>query len=423
LKDKILSFLKHVSEKAKPILHKGASHGTHHAKVAAAGLAGLYWNLSPQNRYRVRLAAFAFAILSLGIVVGRVTNVNRTVKIEASDKALKVEKTGVLELKLPGVKLNPEIYVFQTAEKVQVPVNIKVPGRLAFNAEKSKVLSARAPGRVERIYAFDGAQVEIGSPIVELYSPEFLSAQQEYLLSSKTAKVLEASKTMSDLLGDARITQQAAANRMRNLGAGDGDIKSIESTGKTSNNLIMRSPLKGVVVRRNVEPGSAVNSGDVIATLADPKQLWFLGNVFEQDFRLIKQGQKMVLHLEAYPEKEFVAYANYISPTVDPQTRALLIRADVENTDDLLRPDMFASGSLTTGTADAVVVPQSAIVRVRENRYAIVKVGPETFRRVPVKGYDLNSKSFAITEGVEQGWQVLSEGAVLLNDRFAKQED
>ena len=423
MKDKILSFLKHLTEKLKPILHKGVHHGSHHAKVAAAGLAGLYWNLSPQNRYRVRLAAFAFAILSLGIVVGRVTNVNRAVKIEASDKALKVESSGILELKLPGVTLNPAIYVFQSAEKVQVPVEIKVPGRLAFNAEKSKVLSARAPGRVERIYAFDGAQVDIGSPIVEMYSPEFLSAQQEYLLSSKTAKVLEANKTMSDLLGDARITQQAAANRMRNLGAGEGDIKSIETTGKTSNNLIMRSPLNGVVVKRNVEPGSAVNSGDVIATLADPKQLWFLGNVFEQDFRMIKQGQKMVLRLEAYPEKEFVAYANYISPTVDPQTRALLIRADVENTDDLLRPDMYASASLTTGTADAVVVPQSAIVRIRENRYAIIKVGPETFRRVPVKGYDLNSKSFAITEGVEQGWQVLAEGAVLLNDRFAKQED
>lgn len=423
MKDKILSFLKHLTEKVKPILHKGADHGAHHVKVAAAGLAGLYWNLSPQNRYRVRLAAFAFAILSLGIVVGRVTNVNRAVKIEASEKGLKVESSGILELKLPGVTLNPAIYVFQSAEKVQVPVDIKVPGRLAFNAEKSKVLSARAPGRVERIYAFDGAQVEIGSPIVEMYSPEFLSAQQEYLLSSKTAKVLEANKTMSDLLGDARITQQAAANRMRNLGAGEGDIKSIEATGKTTNNLIMRSPLKGVVVKRNVEPGSAVSSGDVIATLADPKQLWFLGNVFEQDFRMIKQGQKMVLRLEAYPEKEFIAYANYIAPTVDPQTRALLIRADVENTDDLLRPDMYASASLTTGTADAVVVPQSAIVRVRENRYAIIKVGPETFRRVPVKGYDLNSKSFAITEGVEQGWQVLAEGAVLLNDRFAKQED
>lgn len=423
MKDKILSFLKDLYEKVKPHLHKGVNHSAHHAKVAAAGLAGLYWNLTPQNRYRVRLAAFAFAILSLGIVVGRVTNVNRSVKVEASDKALKVESSGVLELKLPGVTLNPEIYVFQTAEKVQVPVNLKVPGRLAFNAEKSKVLSARAPGRVERIYAFDGAQVEVGSPIVEMYSPEFLSAQQEYLLSSKTAKVLEANKTMSDLLGDARITQQAAANRMRNLGAGEGDIKSIETSGKISSNLVMRSPLKGVVVKRGVEPGAVVNSGDVIATLADPKQLWFLGNVFEQDFRLIKQGQKMVLQLEAYPEKEFIAYANYIAPTIDPQTRALLIRADVENTDDLLRPDMYASGLLTTGTADAVVVPQSAIVRIRENRFAIIKVGPETFRRVPVKGYDLNSKSFAITEGVEPGWQILAEGAVLLNDRFAKQED
>jgi Cu(I)/Ag(I) efflux system membrane fusion protein len=423
LKDKILSLLKRISEIAKPILQKCSQFGVRHLKLATASLAGLYWNLSPQNRHRVRLAAYAFAILSIGIVVGRLTNVNRAVKIESSDKALKVEKTGVLELQLPGVKLNPEIYVFQSAEKVQVPVNIKVPGRLAFNAEKSKVLSARAPGRVERIYAFDGALVNVGSPIVELYSPEYLSAQQEYLLSSKTAKVLEGGKTMTDLLGDARITQQAAANRMRNLGASEGDIKSIETSGKTTSNLVMRSPLNGVVVKRNVEPGSVVNAGDVITTLADPKHLWFLGNIFEQDFRLIKQGQKMLLQFEAYPDKEFVAYANYIAPTVDPQTRAVLIRADIENTDDLLRPDMYASGLLTTGVADAVVVPQSAIVRVRENRYAIIQVGPETFRRVPVKGYDLNSKSFAITEGVEQGWKILAEGAVLLNDRFAKQED
>ncbi len=423
MKDKILSFLKQLAIKVKPIFDKVLHFGGQRLHLVLASVAGLYWNLSPQNRHRMRLAAFAFAILSVGIVVGRISNVNRNVKIEASDKALKVEKSGILELKLPGIKLNPDIYIFQTAEKVQVPVDIKVPGRLAFNAEKSKVLSARAPGRVERIYAFDGAEVNVGSPIVELYSPEFLSAQQEYLLSSKTAKVLETSKTMSDLLGDARITQQAAANRMRNLGAGDGDIKAIETTGKTQNNLVMRSPLKGVVVKRNVEPGSAVNSGDVIATLADPKQLWFLGNVFEQDLRLIKPGQKMVLHVEAYPDKEFVAYANYIAPTIDPQTRALLVRAEIENNDDLLRPDMYASAKLTTGMADAIVVPQTAVVRIREMRYVIIKVGDEAYRRLPVRGYDLNSKTFAITEGVEPGAHILAEGAVLLNDRFAKQED
>jgi Cu(I)/Ag(I) efflux system membrane fusion protein len=423
LKDKILSFLKRLADKARPMIDKGLHFGGRHLVAGFASASGLYWNLSPQNRQRVRLAAFAFSILAMGIVLGRITNVNRDVKIEASVKALRVESSGILELKLPGVKLNPEIYVFQDALKVQVPVDIKVPGRLAFNAEKSKILSARAPGRVERIYAFDGAQVNIGSPVVELYSPEFISAQQEYLLSSKTAQALESSKTMSDLLGDARITQQAAANRMRNLGAGDADIKSIEATGKAQGNLVMRSPLKGVVVKRNVEPGSAVNSGDVIATLADPKHLWFLGNIFEQDFRFIKPGQKMVLQVEAYPDKEFVAYANYIAPAVDPQTRALLIRAEIDNQDNLLRPDMFSSAKLTTGMADAIVVPQTAVVRIREARYIIIKVGDESYRRLPVKGYDLNSKAFAITDGVEPGSRILAQGAVLLNDRFAKQED
>lgn len=115
-----------------------------------------------------------------------------------------------------------------------------------------------APGRVARIYAFDGAQVEIGSPIVEMGGPEFLSAQQEYLLSSKAAKVLESNKSMGDLLGDARIPQQVAVNRMRNLGAGD--IKNIEITDKTASNLIMRSPLRGVVVKRGIEPGAVVNA-------------------------------------------------------------------------------------------------------------------------------------------------------------------
>jgi Cu(I)/Ag(I) efflux system membrane fusion protein len=363
------------------------------------------------------------SILMLGIVIGLFVNVNRPVKLEKNPKTLTIESSGAMELKLPGVELNPNIYIFQNAEKVQVPIELNVPGRLAFNAEKSKVLSARAPGRVERIYAFDGAQVEVGSPVVELYSPEFLSAQQEYLLSSKTAKVLEASKTMSDLLGDAQITQQAAANRMRNLGASDGDIKVLEKSGKTQYNLIMRSPLQGVVVKRSVEPGSIVNSGDVLVSLANPKELWFLGNIYEQDIRKIQKGQKMVLRSESYPDKEFIATANYIAPTIDPETHALLIRCDVENPDGFLRPDMYVSARLKTGDTEAVVLPQSAIVRVREMRFVIIKSAPNTFRRFAVKGYDLDGKRFAVIEGLEPGMNVLTDGAVLLNDRFAKQEE
>ena len=419
MKDKIVTFLKDTFAKLKQLW----GYLLHRLNRREAEIRKSYWNLAPEDRARLRLFLICTSVLMLGIVIGLAFNVNRPVKLEKSDKSLKIENTGAMELRLQGVELNPSIYIFQTAVSVAVPVELNVPGRLAFNAEKSKVLSARAPGRVERIYAFDGAEVEMGSPVIEMYSPEFISAQQEYLLSSKTAKVLESSKTMSDLLGDAQITQQAAANRMRNLGAGDGDINQLEKSGKTQSNLIMRSPIKGVVVKRGVEPGAIVNAGDVMATLANPKELWFLGNIYEQDIRKIQKGQTMILRSESYPDKEFIAKANYIAPAIDPETHALLIRCDVENADGLLRPDMYVSARLKTGEAEAVVVPQSAIVRMREMRYMIIKTGPDTFRRFAVKGYDLDGKRFAVTEGVEPGMQVLTDGAVLLNDRFAKQEE
>ena len=419
MKDKLIKILKLASEELKKLKHRFLAR----VEASANEIHRSYWALLPETRARLRLVMICISILILGFIIGLLVNVNRPVKIEKTAKALSVEGTGAMELKLPGIELNPSIYIFQDATLVKVPVELKVPGRLAFNAEKAKVLSARAPGRVERIYAFDGAPVEVGSPVVELYSPEFLSAQQEFLLSSKTAKVLETNKTMSDLLGDAQITQQAAGNRMRNLGASDGDIKSLEKTGKTQSNLIMRSPLQGVVVKRAVEPGSIVNAGDVLVSLANPKELWFLGNVYEEDIRKIQKGQTMILRSESYPDKEFIATANYIAPTIDPETHALLIRCDVENPDGLLRPDMYVSARLKTAETEAVVVPQSAIIRVREMRYAIIKTGPDSFRRFSVKGYDLDGKKFAVTEGLEPGMKVLTDGAVLLNDRFAKQEE
>ena len=187
MKDKLKNSLKRASEELKKLERKLSD------RIAASAneIHRSYWSLSPETRARLRLAIICVSILCLGVVIGLLVNVNRPVKLEKNPKTLTIENTGAMELKLPGIELNPDIYIFQEATLVTVPVELKVPGRLAFNAEKSKVLSARAPGRVERIYAFDGAPVEVGSPIIELYSPEFMSAQQEYLLSSKTAKVLE----------------------------------------------------------------------------------------------------------------------------------------------------------------------------------------------------------------------------------------
>jgi len=419
LKDKLIAIYKRALAEVEGLKEKFAAR----IEANTNNIHRSYWALPPETRARLRLVIICISILMLGIVIGLIVNVNRPVKLEKTDKSLRVESSGAMELKLPGLNLNPAIYVFSEAVKSEVPVELTMPGRLTFNAEKSKVISARAAGRVERIVAFDGAQVQMGSPVLEMYSPDFISAQQEYLLSSKTTKILENNKALGDLLSDSRITQDAAANRIRNLGAGDGDIRNLERTGKTQTNLVVRSPIDGVVVKRAVEPGAFANIGDVLTTLADPKALWFLGNIYEQDIAKIQKGQTITLRTEAYPGKVFTAKTNFIAPTIDPDTRALVIRCDVDNPDGLLRPDMFASGKLQLGSTQAVVLPQTAIVRVREMRYVIIKTAADTFRRFAVKGYDLDGKQFAVIDGVDPGMQVLIDGAVLLNDRFAKQEE
>jgi len=419
LKDKLIAIYKRALAEVEGLKEKFAAR----IEANTNNIHRSYWALPPETRARLRLVIICVSILMLGIVIGLIVNVNRPVKLEKTDKSLRVESSGAMELKLPGLNLNPAIYVFSEAVKSEVPVELTMPGRLTFNAEKSKVISARAAGRVERIVAFDGAQVQMGSPVLEMYSPDFISAQQEYLLSSKTTKILENNKALGDLLSDSRITQDAAANRIRNLGAGDSDIRNLERTGKTQTNLVVRSPIDGVVVKRAVEPGAFANIGDVLTTLADPKALWFLGNIYEQDIAKIQKGQTITLRTEAYPGKVFTAKTNFIAPTIDPDTRALVIRCDVDNPDGLLRPDMFASGKLQVGSTQAVVLPQTAIVRVREMRYVIIKTAADTFRRFAVKGYDLDGKQFAVIDGVDPGMQVLIDGAVLLNDRFAKQEE
>ena len=228
--------------------------------------------------------------------------------------------------------------------------------------------------------------------------------------------------TLTNLLADAKITLDAATNRLRNLGFADADILQLGKTGQANPNLIMRSPISGIVVKRHIEPGASVSVGEPLIFLANPNALWFVGNVFEQDARFVERGQSIKIFLEAFPDREIFAKVNYVAPTIDSQSRGLLIRADIANPDGFLRPDMFANARLQIGLMQAIAVPQAAIVRDKDIRYAFIRTSPESYRRVIVKGYDLDGRRFAITEGVSPNDEILIQGAVLLNERFSKQD-
>ncbi len=370
---------------------------------------------------KARVAIYLLSALLLGVWIGSFLG-DTEPQDNKSDKSVQVDKSGAISMSLPGLILDPDVFKFEAAVLKDVSVDIPVPGKLVFNAEKSKVISARASGRVERIYSFDGAQVKSGQIMADFFSPDYVSAQQEFILSMQTAKMLEAS-AMPSLAEDAKSTLEASANRLRILGAANEDISRLKKGGQPTPTFPIRAPIDGVVIKRVADPGAFMNVGDALATIADPKALWFMGNVYEQDIKRISSGQVLKLRSESYPDREFTAVANYVAPTIDPITHALMIRCDVNNEDGALRPEMFVSARLEVGTTKAVLVPRTAVIQVRNLRYIIIRSEKDTYRRLPVKGFDTGNQQFAITEGLQEGNDVLIMGSTLMNQRFLKTED
>ena len=371
----------------------------------------------------VRMGTYIGVALISGILLGNLffsDGGNQHKKGE--EKVVTVNKVGILSVSLPGVKLDPEVFEFATSVQSDAPMSLSVPGRLAFNGERVKVVAARVAGRVERILAFDGAIVKAGQVLAEFYSPDYVSAQTEYLLSLKMVNALRGTATGS-LYDDALSTLDAAANHLRVLGGAGEDINYLRAGGKPTPTFPMRAPIEGVVIKRAVDPGAYMNAGDMLATIADPKQLWFLGNIYEQDIPKIKVGDTFKLYTESYPDREFTAKANYVGPSIDPTTHTLVVRCDVENTEGLLRPEMFVNGKLVIGQSKAIVLPSSAIIQIRNSRFVIIRTGENEYKRLPIIGYDSDAEHFAITEGLNPNEQVMIRGATLMNQRFLRSEE
>ena len=412
---KYLDKLKPYLEKLQPLmhtLHQKGMHFYHHAEVVFKK----YW-----AQPRTRLASYLIIALILGVNIGKMI-APPAADTSATKKVIDVEKNGIININLPGVILSPDNFEYMTTVMGSAPISLSVPGRLAFNNERLKVISARAPGRVERIYAFDGALVKTGQALADYFSPDYISAQTEFILSSKMVAALQKNQ-VGGLYQDAQSTAEAAANHLRVLGASNEDINRLRTSGQASPTFPIRAPIDGVVIKRAVDPGAYLNTGDILATIADPKNLWFLGNVYEQDVGKIKVGDTFRLKVEAYPDREFTAKANYVGAAIDPVTHALVVRCEVDNSDGLLKPEMFVSGTLEIGTTDAVVIPTSAVIQGRNVRFAIIKTGDTSFSRRPIYGFALSANEFAVTDGLEPHQIVVTKGATLLNQRFLREED
>ena len=375
----------------------------------------------------VALIALA-AAAAAGVVVGRNWPSNAAVPAAKASPAAAPLPAGASQptaksdtVAIPDGGFDPQQVQVAQVSHEDVPVELDTPGKLAYNAERTNLASARVAGRLDRILVFEGALVREGLPLAELYAPHFISAQKEYLLALNTARQLQSS-AMKDLQEDAEQTMQSAAGRLHVLGLNDDEIAQIRKRGTPAEHLTLRAPLSGTIVKRNMDPGAFLNVGDSFMSIVDTRALWFTGNVYENDIARVKIGQAITLHTSAYPDRAFTGTVSFIAPNIDPATHTLTVRCDVPNPDGLLRPEMYSTARIQTGQSQAAVVPKSALVKDHGRYYVIVQSDAKHFKRVEVQGRDLPGaeRGFAVTAGLSQQSTVVVRGAALLNEMIVK---
>lgn len=276
---------------------------------------------------------------------------------------------------------------------------------------------------MERILVYEGAKVRAGQPLAELYSPEYIAAQNEFLLSHNAYHTL-AGSDLKELLDDARQTMQSAENKLRVLGASSEDIARIRERGTVSETLTIRAPISGTIVKRAMDQGSYLNVGDALMSVIDTSSVWFTGNLYEHDIRNVKLGQAIEIETAAYPGRRYTGRVSFIAPNVDADTHTLQVRCDVPNPDGLLKPEMYATARIVTGSRQALVVPQSAIVKDQGKLVLLTQPDAQHVRRQVVQGMPHGDGMFAVTDGVPlaQPLKVFTQGGMLLNEMLLKQE-
>ncbi len=244
------------------------------------------------------------------------------------------------------LKLSPravKIAEVQTMPVIRkfVDAKIRLVGKVEYDETRRKVIAARVPGRLDRLYVdYTGIGVRKGDHLVYLYSPMLLTAQQELLQAIKAQEKLKNSK-LKIIRSTALQTVTSSREKLRLLGLSLSQIKNIEKRGILNEHMTIYSPLTGIVIHKNATEGMYVKTGYPIYTVADLSKVWIFLDAYETDLIWLRYGQEVEFETEAYPGEKFKGKIAFISPTLNSKTRTVKVRVNVENKAGLLKPEMF----------------------------------------------------------------------------------
>jgi Cu(I)/Ag(I) efflux system membrane fusion protein len=327
-----------------------------------------------------------------------------------------VYEEGGVEEHGPGVtKISPDVVHnlgVRIAEVKQgiLHSEIKTVGYVKYDEEQLKHIHPRVEGWIEKLYIkASGDPVTKDQPLYELYSPQLVNAQEEYL---------------SALSRDNKSLIAAVENRLNALQLSNSFIEQLKRQRKVKQAITFNAPQGGVVDNLNIREGFYVKPGTTLMSIGKLDEVWVEVEIFERQASLVKEGLPVTMTLDYLQGKQWLGEVDYVYPALDPKTRTLRVRLRFNNQDGILKPNMFAEVKIFADSKEQfLLVPNEAVIRTGTHNVVVLALGKGQFKSIEVELGASDEKHIAITKGLNAGDQVVVSAQFLLDSESSKTSD
>ncbi len=370
-----------------------------------------------------------FWLLTASLLAGCNKDDKTAAAVPPADPALVAPAAELIaQLKLASVSTQP------------VAETLRVAGRIDFDEQRLARIGATITGRVTDIDALLGQEVKKGEVLARLNSSELSTQQLAYLraraqleLNRRNAERAQ-SLFEADVIGAAELQRRqsefqisvaetrAASDQLQLLGVTPASIDRLGKQGAVNSLTPVVSTLNGHVVERKLAQGQVVQPADALFVVADLSRLWAVAQVPEQQVNQVKVGQSVSIEVPALGNEKLVGKLIYVGQTINPETRTVLVRTELDNRDGRLKPAMLASMLIEARAVERLVVPASAVVRENDEDHVFVAEGDGTFRLLKVKLGPEQGGQRVVLAGLKGEEKVVVDGAFHLNNERNRKE-
>jgi Cu(I)/Ag(I) efflux system membrane fusion protein len=304
---------------------------------------------------------------------------------------------------------------FGTADVRPLTAETRTTGIVTFDETRLAQVAPKFGGFVERLYVnATGQPVSRGQPLLDVYSPDLVAAQQELLVAGQLQRDIGKS-AVPGVPGGSTDLVAAAKRRLQLWDISDAQINEVLRTGRVRRTLTLYAPASGVVLDKRVVQGQAIQPGEQLYTIANLSEVWVDAQLREADVAAVRVGSGADIEVAGLPGRTFKGRVTFVYPTLDSTSRAVRARVVVSNSENLLKPGMYATVRLATPSRSALTVPNSAVLRTGERNVVFVDMGNGQLIPHDVELGRTAGDYTEVLAGLEPGQRVVTSAQFLLD--------